>query len=75
MENVDYSQRFNAAMAKAFAASDCQVQLAYFDLGNFYHGKLCDRRGMHPTAEIAPEGREQIMSYTIVLVQMSRVGA
>ena len=43
MGKTDYACRFHAAVAKASEASDSGVRLAYFDLAEFYHGKLRDR--------------------------------
>jgi uncharacterized protein YijF (DUF1287 family) len=40
MQHDELSDRFHEALAKAFAARTLQVRLAYFDLADFYRGKL-----------------------------------
>jgi hypothetical protein len=51
LQNIEYARRFQAAMAKAFAATDGNVRVAYFDLASFYHDKLRHPGVMYPPAD------------------------
>ena len=52
MPIVDYALQFHLAMSKAFAASNADVRLAYFDLASFYHRKLSKGEAMFPSADL-----------------------
>jgi hypothetical protein len=51
VENIEYARHFQAALAKAFAATDCNVRIAYLDLASFYHRKLRHPGVMYPPAD------------------------
>jgi hypothetical protein len=51
LKNIEYARRFQAALAKAFAATDGNVRVAYLDLASFYHRKLRHPGVMYPPAE------------------------
>jgi hypothetical protein len=51
LEKIEYARCFQAALAKAFAATDSNVRVAYLDLASFYHRKLRHPDVMYPPAE------------------------
>lgn len=52
MDAPDYSSRFDAAVAHAFASSDAGVRRAYLDLADFYRRKLSERLNIYPSPEL-----------------------
>jgi hypothetical protein len=52
MEPLDYHDRFDEALQRAFAASSPAVRRAYFELADFYREKLGGRANMQPSTQL-----------------------